>query len=796
MSSKTCWIVIFSCLTIPALYPQSTKKNKAKIQIIYSDKLSELKMPCPEATDTLPSCVFQIFTGKVQLKKDSLWLYTDSFVINKTQKKIYAYGNIHIKDKDSLHIYSDFLSYDIAKKSALLQKNVRVDNKTQQLRSEELLYDRNKKTIDYYTGGYLLIDGMKIYSRKATYFSDSQYAFLRERVFAKDTAFELHSDSLIYNRKNKRIVFIAPTAFIQDKGLIYTQDGYYRMDSGDLFLYQKPMILNEKSVYTADSIWYNKKTGNGIASRHFSFYDTSNKFSLNSNKAVFNTKTDYFKTTERPFIIFTQKNKEKDKIDSIYLSADTIITYKTNLNALDSLKKISDSPKKENKPALNQDSARVPAYSDTSSGAGLLHHNTPPDSTHIKPKRRSSVPIKKDCALIPLPPVFDTLDQTNITHTRLDNFTDTPQKSPAPLPEKDLKINLENIGSDLRADSAQNHNPKSSEKIITSDKQTDSIQNHNPKSSEKPIPSDSLRIDSAKDFRQVIAYRKVRVYKDSLQSSCDSLAFSSLDSTIRTYYRPFLWSGDNIQFNADTINYVSEQKKLKYIVGNSNAFNIKKHKETNYYDQIKSNNILLFLDSNKIEKSLSSDSVKSIIYMPDEDEPGTYNGVNVISSDSLWIFYKNNQPTYVKYLRNISGITYPLEKFGPDKQTLPGFIWLTDSAIHPKSPYDIIDTLRYKDLKILNLSDYKMMEERRKKTPPTPVFPDFTHPPSRQQILNTRQAPLLKGGNLNLSDTLKKVPASPPNKKLPNLNLKIPDYILKKEIANPTNNKSISDTLP
>ena len=57
------------------------------------------------------STQLQILAGNVKLKQGTSYFYCDSCVINNNTKTFEAWGNVHVNDSDTAHIYSSHLRY-------------------------------------------------------------------------------------------------------------------------------------------------------------------------------------------------------------------------------------------------------------------------------------------------------------------------------------------------------------------------------------------------------------------------------------------------------------------------------------------------------------------------------------------------------------------------------------------------------------------------------------------------------------------------------------------------------------
>lgn len=646
---------------VPAVGKQSPAKEKReKIRVLRSRVLYGYEDSCTRDQDSVQRCSYQCFAGHVWIRRGKTDILTDSLVFNKTQQKVYAYGNVRIKDGDSLRLFSDYLYYDGKDKKLLMQQNVRAVYKRQRLYCQELLYDRNTKTAQYFTGGHIRSDSMDIYSRKAMYFVDEERVVLRQNVRVQDTAFRLRTDSLLYLRKEKKIMFLAPAQMYQDSTIVLAHKGYYRLDTGQFHLVDTAVMFDKTMIYLADTIDYNKRTGRGFARCNFASYDTAKRVSLNAHSVVFRTKPRYFRAADRPFVIYTKSDSAgvSKAADSMFVSADTLILYTTNLHQIDSITRVtqplhSGARDRFFSPALFAESER-----------------TQPMSLGI-PERDTTNPLSV------LPPFRQ--------------ITDT---CPPPILEEQAGM---------------------------------------PTSAQVPAMPDSStatrnRVDSFAPIQNIIAYRRVKMYNDSVQVVSDSFSYTGHDSVFHLYQRPFLWHGGRTQFDADTIHALTREQKLVRVIGKGNS-RVIRHKKLSFYDQVYSTDFILYLSDDTLQKSLSIDSVRSLVYVGKKQDDTKLSLVNVVESDSLITYYKKNNLDRVVYRSNIRGTTYPLTQFDHSKRFLKDFVWLMDDTIRPRSKRDIIDSTRYAHPRILTVHDYHALHPKHAAKPSRSATQNAVHGP-------------------------------------------------------------------
>lgn len=280
------------------------------VNLIHADRLE---------TDKKDSAnELQIMVGNVQLEQDGTYFNGDSVII-RNGKIIEAFGNVHINDKDSVHTWSQYLLYYVDPKLATLKNKVKLTDGKTTLTTEELKYDVNLRIGEYFNGGRLDNKGSVLTSKKGIYYSAFKDAHFSKDVKLKDPAYDLESDSLIYNTGTEITTFVAPTLIRDSSGrTIKTSEGFYDLKNKKASFGKRPQIQDKAVFVTADSIDSNDSTGISILTGNAVYKDTAEGVSVLANRIETNSDSGTMRATMKPLMIIKQEN------DSIYIAADTL----------------------------------------------------------------------------------------------------------------------------------------------------------------------------------------------------------------------------------------------------------------------------------------------------------------------------------------------------------------------------------------------------------------------------------------------------------------------------------------
>lgn len=274
----------------------------------------------------LDSTELNIIVGHVFMEQDKTKFYCDSAVLNKSKNILEAFGNVHINDKDSVHIRSQYLIYHLDTKISEVRKGVSLTDGKGVLTSDALQYDGKARTGVYTTGGKIVNGKTIITSRQATYYADMKDVYFKGDVKLRDPSYNLDTDSLLYNTDSQVSTFITKTIITDSTGgNIVTSEGSYDMRRKHASFGKRSVIRDGKGVtVTGDDIYTDDSTGNTIITGNGIYIDTVQKITVLANRMTANKKTGRFLATQHPLLIIQQ-----DK-DSVYVASDTMFSARVS----------------------------------------------------------------------------------------------------------------------------------------------------------------------------------------------------------------------------------------------------------------------------------------------------------------------------------------------------------------------------------------------------------------------------------------------------------------------------------
>lgn len=297
--------------------PKDTSKKK-KIEIIQTDSL---------LYQTLELGKYRKLIGNVILKHENAKMYCDSALIDIDANYMTAYGKqVHIKQGDSIDIWGNFLEYFGDQKLGRLTGMCSMRDKTMILTTPELNYNMETDVGNFMSGGRVVNKETTITSSIGYYYHKISTVIFYGDVVLQSPERTIYADSLRYNTDKEIAYFITKTTIIdkKDSSIIITNDGYYDTKNEVAVLGKNAVIKKENTTIKAEHIDYNKKTKQAIAQGNAMVEDTSNRTTILSNYIYSNEDSSYMKAYKDPLMITVSE----DRKDTMYLSADTLLSYK------------------------------------------------------------------------------------------------------------------------------------------------------------------------------------------------------------------------------------------------------------------------------------------------------------------------------------------------------------------------------------------------------------------------------------------------------------------------------------
>ncbi len=180
--------------------------------------------------------------------------------------------------------------------------------------------------------------------------------------------------------------------------------------------------------------------------------------------------------------------------------------------------------------------------------------------------------------------------------------------------------------------------------------------------------------DSIPANERILAYQRVKIFREDLQGVADSLAYHITDSTLYFYQDPVLWSQEN-QINADSIRIEIRGGKIDALYTVDNSF-VASQDTLKNYNQIKGRDMKASFRDGAISRVDVYGNGESIYYILEEDSLMV--GMNRILSSDIRIDFVNNELDMIRTRPKTEGSLIPPHEIEAENERLNGFEWRAD----------------------------------------------------------------------------------------------------------------------
>ncbi|HEY9561325.1 MAG TPA: OstA-like protein, partial [Anseongella sp.] len=465
----------------------------------------------------------------------------DSTFLDSEANTLEAYGNVFVRQDDTITVQADRLFYDGNTRLARLFDNITMSDGQAVLTTDFLTYDMNTREGTYNNGGQIVNQDDTLVSKRGYYFVGTKDAYFRENAVVNTPEAVILSDTLHYNTGTKVANFYGPTTIEGEDDFIYAENGTYNTGTDQAQFQENAWYRSGSHLLKGNELYYDRQQNFGRAKHDVYIIDTVENIILRGELGEYNKATETAFVTDSARVIMIAEQDSK-RADTIYMAADTL---KTRLLPVPEIRRWIEASYQRD--VLGNDvpvpDMQIPVALPATAPGVADSLATLPDSL------AAALPdsLKMTLPDLPTSPVPDSLaadarTDSLVSESRHDSETDTIPKrqaygliGPPPLKPSDYlpAVVADSLTRALAA--------------------ADSL-----KTLPLPDSTGDEKVDSA---RVLFAYNNVRVFKSDLQAIADSLVYTSLDSVMRCYRTPVVWSEDT-QMSAEFMTITLRNKQI------------------------------------------------------------------------------------------------------------------------------------------------------------------------------------------------------------------------------------------
>jgi len=256
--------------------------------------------------------------GNVLFLHNNITLSCDSAHYLPDKSQITAFSKVHIKQGDTLDLYSDYLFYDGKSELALAKGNVELIDKETHLYTDTINYDVKNKIARYNDKGRMTSADNTLTSIIGIYYVSESLFHFKDSVKIVNPDYVMTADTMDYNTNTEIAFFTGPTELNGDSLYLYCEKGWYDTKNDVTTIWRHALIDNKKQVIHGDSLFYDNTSGYGQSFGNVIIQDTTNSVIVQGEYAWYYKQPERFLVTDRAMFIQVSKG------DSLFLHADTI----------------------------------------------------------------------------------------------------------------------------------------------------------------------------------------------------------------------------------------------------------------------------------------------------------------------------------------------------------------------------------------------------------------------------------------------------------------------------------------
>lgn len=285
-----------------------------KIQIIYAGFSTADEEKYPGAT------ILTMDADRlVEIYHDGATLTAKRVILYKKSNFVKAFGNVLIKQGDTITQTSEYVDYDGNSKKALSWGNVVLKDPKMTLTTDTLNFDRKNQLLFYKNNAIIKDETNILKSKIGNYFLENKKFTATTKVTVTNPEHVLESNHLDYYTDSSIAYLYGPSTIKGKDNTIYTEKGFYNTKSEISHFVKNSKIFFKDKTIEGDSLYYDKYKGFASATNNIKFIDTIQNFIAKGNYAEF------FELKDSVFIVDRAVAISLMEKDSLYIHGDTIL---------------------------------------------------------------------------------------------------------------------------------------------------------------------------------------------------------------------------------------------------------------------------------------------------------------------------------------------------------------------------------------------------------------------------------------------------------------------------------------
>ncbi|MFV9551477.1 OstA-like protein [Algibacter sp. PT7-4] len=307
--------LLFTLLIGLALTTHINAQSKEKVKIEYAGKLTIDEKNYPGA-----KILTRDDAQQVHIEHGGANMWCDKAIHYSKDNFIEAYGNVILKQGDTINMTSQYIEYSGITELAFASGNVVLKDPNSTIKSDTLYMDRTRQQAFYRNGGTVVKDSSgTITSKIGRYYMDQKkYRFVDDVVLVSEES-TINSNYFDFYSDTGYAYLFGPSTITTTDSKTYCEKGFYDTENKVGYAVKKARIDYDNRIIEGDSLYFDNNKSFASASNNIKVTDTINKSIVKGHYAeVFKEKDSLF-ITKRALAITVQEQ------DSVYIHADKIM---------------------------------------------------------------------------------------------------------------------------------------------------------------------------------------------------------------------------------------------------------------------------------------------------------------------------------------------------------------------------------------------------------------------------------------------------------------------------------------
>ena len=259
-------------------------------------------------------------SSQVHVKHKGIELWCNEAIYYGNEDFIEAYGNVRVKQGDSINMTSKYVEYSGKTQLAYASGDVVLIDPNSKLYTDVLHFDRIRQQAYYNQKGKVVRDtsGTITSTRGRYYMTSKKYQFV-DNVKLVNPEYIIDTEQLDFYTESGFAFLYGPKTITSEASVIYCERGYYNTNNDTGYFVKKSKINYNDRIVEGDSLYFDRNKSFASATNNITVTDTLNNSIIKGHYAeIFREKDSVF-ITKRALAITEQEN------DSIFMHSDTLM---------------------------------------------------------------------------------------------------------------------------------------------------------------------------------------------------------------------------------------------------------------------------------------------------------------------------------------------------------------------------------------------------------------------------------------------------------------------------------------